>query len=125
MGKDIFERLAQSEFRRRFKLSEKDIAYIKAKGLENIKKHAEDFIKKRIAPASIKNDGKQTPMKNHPVFVAQHATATCCRGCIYKWHGFTQGKELSNDEQAYIVNIIMEWINRQLKQKQQAGIAKI
>lgn len=63
MGKDIFERLAQSEFRRRFKLSEKDIAYIKAKGLENIKKHAEDFIKKRIAPASIKNDGKQTPMK--------------------------------------------------------------
>ena len=41
---------------------------------------------KRIAPKEPLNDGKQTPMKGHPVFIAQHATATCCRECTRKWH---------------------------------------
>lgn len=114
MGKDIFERLAASEFRSKFKLSKKDKAYIEEKGIDTIRKHAVDFISKRIAPANIKNDGKQTPMKNHPVFTAQHATATCCRGCIAKWHGFPRGRELTAKEQEYIVNIIMEWIQKQI-----------
>ncbi len=29
--------------------------------------------------AEPRNDGKQTPFRGHPVFTAQHATATCCR----------------------------------------------
>ena len=114
MSNDIFERLAKSEFRSKFKLSDKDTAYIEEKGLDTIRRHAEDFIAKRIAPAVIKNDGKQTPMKNHPVFVAQHATACCCRGCISKWHGFTKGRQLTADEQSYLGEIIMEWITRQM-----------
>ena len=65
-------------------------------------------------PAEIENDGKQTPMRNHPVFVAQHATACCCRGCIKKWHGFEAGVELSEKQQEYLVGLIMEWIRRQL-----------
>lgn len=115
MADDIFERLAKSEFRSRFKLSKKDMAYIEEKGLETIRRHAEDFISKRIAPAYIKNDGKQTPMKNHPVFVAQHATATCCRGCISKWHHLPKGRILTDREQAYLVDIIMEWIIRRME----------
>lgn len=72
------------------------------------------FIRDRVAPAEPVNDGKQTPMRGHPVFIAQHATATCCRGCIEKWHKFPQHRELTQTEQEYLVSVIMEWINRQI-----------
>ncbi len=111
---DILDNLAKSNFRNKFKLKEKDIKYIKEKGIEVIYSHACDFIRERIAPAIIKNDGKQTPMKNHPVFIAQHATATCCRNCIQKWHKFPKGVELTEEQQKYLVSVIMEWIKRQL-----------
>lgn len=113
MYENIFNALAKSKFRSRFKLTQKDKEYISQKGLEVIKSHAFDFIEKRLASAEIPNDGKQTPMKGHPVFIAQHATATCCRGCLEKWHKITKGHQLSKDEQNYVVNIIMEWISRQ------------
>lgn len=63
-------KLSKSKFRNSFKLKEKDINYIKEKGPLKIKEHAYDFIKKRLAPAVIPNDGKQTPMRGHPVFIA-------------------------------------------------------
>ena len=115
MYEKIFEKLSKSEFRSKFKLRQKEKNYINEKGMDKIKLHAIDFISKRIAPADIPNDGKQTPMKGHPVFIAQHATATCCRGCINKWHHFPKNIQLSSKEQEYIVNLIMEWIKRQLK----------
>ncbi len=114
MYDELFDRLSKSDFRSRFKLKEKDILYIEQKGLNTIKSHARDFIAKRIAPAEIKNDGKQTPTKGHPVFIAQHATACCCRGCISKWHNFPKAVPLDNEQQDYLVSIIMEWIRRQM-----------
>lgn len=111
---EILDKLKKSKFRNKFKLKVKDIEFIKEKGLEKIYFHAVDFIKNRIAPAIIPNDGKQTPMHGHPVFIAQHATATCCRGCIEKWHKLKKGTNLSADEQKYLVSVIMEWIKRQI-----------
>ena len=111
---DIFDRLACSRFRSSFRLKSSEIAYIKEKGLPVIRRHAYDFIDKRLAPAEIPNDGKQTPVRGHPVFIAQHATATCCRGCLYKWHGIVKGKKFSDKEREYVVDVIMEWIIRQL-----------
>lgn len=111
----ILEKLAKSKFRSSFKLKENDKKYINDKGIEKIKEHAYDFIKKRLAPFNIPNDGKQTPMKGHPVFIAQHATATCCRECLYKWHKISQNKELTLEQQNYIVNLIMFWIEKQMK----------
>lgn len=110
---DIFDRLEKSNFRSKFKLKAKEIAYIDDKGIDKIHSHACDFIRTRIAPADIPNDGKQTPMKGHPVFIAQHATATCCRSCIEKWHKIPKGITLSDSQQKYLVSIIMEWIKRQ------------
>lgn len=115
MFDELFERLSKSEFRSRFKLKEKDRLYLDKKGFETIKLHAGDFIAKRIAPAEIPNDGKQTPTKGHPVFTAQHATACCCRGCINKWHKFSNGVQLTSEQQEYLVNVIMEWIKRQVR----------
>lgn len=114
MYDEIFDKLAKSDFRSKFKLKEKDFEYIQKKGIDVIRQHAIDFIKKRIAPAVIPNDERQTPMKGHPVFIAQHGTGTCCRKCISKWHHIPKGFELTEQQQNYIVNIIMEWIRRQL-----------
>ena len=82
--------------------------------MDKIYSHACDYIRDRVAPANPENDGKQTPLRGHPVFIAQHATATCCRGCIEKWHKFPKGRELTKFEQEYLVSIIMEWIKRQI-----------
>lgn len=111
---ELLNKLAMSKFRSSFKLNDNDKKYIEDKELELIEEHAYDFIKKRISPKVILNDGKQTPMRGHPVFKAQHATATCCRGCLYKWHRIEMNKDLSKEEQKYIVKIIMEWIKRQV-----------
>jgi hypothetical protein len=109
---DVIYKLSKSKFRSSFKLKEKDIKYIKEKGLSTIKKHAYDFITSRIAPYPTRNDGRQTPTKGHPVFIAEHATATCCRNCLYKWHKIPINKTLTKEEIDYIVNIIMLWIEK-------------
>ena len=113
--KQLFERLENSRFRSRFHLKQKDIDYIHEKGLDTIRKHAEDFITKREAPAYIPNDGKQTPMRGHPVFIAQHATACCCRGCLNKWYRIPKNVELTPAQQEKIVNLLMAWIEKQMK----------
>ena len=105
--------LKKSKFRSKFKLTQKDREYISAKSLQTIKEHAFQFINARIAPALPKNDGKQTPMRGHPVFIAQHATATCCRGCISKWHRIEIGRSLTEDEIKFVVDLVMGWIAAQ------------
>jgi len=110
----LFERLAHSTFRNGFYLNQKDKAILHDKGLETIRQHASNIIAKRLAPAVIPNDGKQTPMRHgtSPVFIAQHATACCCRGCLEKWHHIPKGRALTLEEQSYVVDVIMEWIKR-------------
>ena len=111
----LFFKLSQSTFRSQFHLSDKDKIYIQEKGMDTIEEHARDFVRKRLAPAVIENDGKQTPMRGHPVFVAQHATATCCRGCLSKWHTISKHGCLSEKQQDYIVMIIMQWIMKEMQ----------
>ena len=106
--------LERSKFRSKFKLSGKDRDYIAAKGIETLKEHAYQFINARVAPDFPKNDGKQTPMRGHPVFIAQHATATCCRKCIQKWHGIGKGRALNDAEVDLVVALILGWIERQI-----------
>ena len=112
---EILDKLSHSKFRGSFHLRKYMLKYIEEKGLDVVKNHAYDFINKRLKPSVIKNDGKQTPMKGHPVFIAQHATATCCRSCLYKWHNISKDKELTNEEIDYIVNLIMKWIEIEYK----------
>lgn len=110
----LFLRLSQSRFRSSFYLNQKDRAIIADKGMATIREHARQIIAKRLAPAVIPNDGRQTPMRHgtSPVFIAQHATACCCRGCLEKWHHIPKGRALTADEQAYVVEVIMRWIEK-------------
>ncbi len=111
---NIWERLSQSKFRSSFMLKANDRHYVAEKGMSVVKEHAQEFVKKRLSPAEPQNDGRQTPMRGHPVFVAQHATATCCRGCLEKWHHIPAGREMTEKEQEYVVEVILEWITRQM-----------
>ena len=115
MIEDILNKLNSSKFRSSFHLKSGDVNYIKEKGLSKIESHALDFINKRLKDVSKVNDGKQTPIKGHPVFIAQHATATCCRGCLEKWHKIEKTHILIEKEVLYIKNVIMKWIERELK----------
>ncbi|MBR2671316.1 MAG: DUF4186 domain-containing protein [Oscillospiraceae bacterium] len=110
---EALEKLNRSKFRSSFRLSEQDVQYIDEKGMETIRSHAEDFVRTRLAPAYIENDGKQTPMRGHPVFKAQHACACCCRGCLEKWYRVRKGTELSEVQQKKIVDLMMVWLERQ------------
>jgi hypothetical protein len=110
---DLFAALAASRFRRKFALGAKDREYLEQKGLPTVLAHARDLIAKRLAPAAPANDGRQTPFRGHPVFVAQHATATCCRGCLAKWHGIAKGSALSKEEQGHVVAVIGRWLEGQ------------
>lgn len=116
---EALEKLERSKFRRSFRLEEAEQEYIAQKGMETIRAHAEDFVRTRLAPADIPNDGKQTPMRGHPVFIAQHATACCCRGCLKKWYGVAEGRALTEVQQGKIVNLLMAWIQRQLSRQEE------
>lgn len=109
---ELFAALGLSRFRSSFQLNAHDSTYLHAKGLPVIQDHARDFIAKRLAPALIANDGKQTPFRGHPVFVAQHATACCCRGCLQKWHLIPAGRALRADEQEYVLQVLMHWLEK-------------
>lgn len=104
--------LARSAFRRRFKLGPRERAYLEAKGLPVVLAQARDFIDKRLAPAEPLNDGRQTPMRGHPVFVAQHATATCCRSCLETWHGIPKGRALTGPERDHVLGAIERWLRQ-------------
>lgn len=111
--KNTLDRLSKSKFRSSFHLKDKDILYIEDKGIDKIRNHAYDFVTKRLADTSNVTDGKQTPMKGHPVFIAQHATGTCCRRCLEKWHYISKNKNMTDDDIKYVVDIIMSWIEKE------------
>jgi hypothetical protein len=110
---DVFAQLARSKFRTRLRLNDKDRRYFAAKRIETVRQHARDFIVKRLAPAQPINDGRQTPWRGHPVFVAQHATATCCRSCLEKWHAIPKGRELTEEEREHVVDSITHWLKKE------------
>ena len=110
---DVFRALAGSAFRARFRLGPAERAYLEAKGLDTVVDHARDFVARRLAPASPAKDGRQTPFRGHPAFVAQHATGTCCRGCLEKWHAIPRGRPLDAAEQAHVAAAIEGWLREQ------------
>jgi hypothetical protein len=111
---DRIEAIREQPFRAKFHLRGRDRATAILRGPSSTHAHAHDLIARRLAPAQPRNDGKQTPYRGHPVFVAQHATATCCRSCLQKNHGIEPGVELTPEQQDYVVDVICRWIEREL-----------
>jgi hypothetical protein len=111
---ELFVALGQSAFRRSFHLGADERRYLATHGLDAILVQAEELIARRLAPAAPPNDGKQTPWRGHPVFVAQHATATCCRGCLAKWHDIPRGAALTDEETAHVIATLERWLRAEL-----------
>lgn len=108
---DLFAALARSSFRSRFRLGPKEQAYLAEKTLPVVLEHGRTFLQDRLAPAEPKNDGRQTPMRGHPIFIAQHATAVCCRGCVAKWHRIPKGRPLDDAEIDYLLDVLARWLS--------------
>jgi hypothetical protein len=106
--------IGEEPFRARFHLRGRERALVELRGLQAIRRHAEDVIARRLAPAMPRKDGRQTPFRGHPVFVAQHATGTCCRSCLERNHQIERGHELAASEREYVVDVIMRWIEREI-----------
>lgn len=112
----LLDSLSKTKFRGSFHLNQKMKDYVNNKGIDKIKKDAYELIKKRLAPEVILNDGRQTPMRQvHPVFIAQHATGTCCRGCLMRIHHIPKVRKLTDEEINYIVKVITMWIELEIK----------
>jgi len=107
--------IARQPFRAKFHLRGPDRLSAELKDPTILRQHAHDLIAARLAPAEPRRDGKQTPYRGHPVFVAQHATATCCRSCLQRWHQIPKGRELDRAERGYVVAVICRWIQRELR----------
>ena len=110
---DLFKALARSAFRCRFRLGPKERTYLREKSLHVVLDHGRQFVLDRLAPAHPANDGRQTPMRGHPVFIAQHATATCCRGCLEKWHYIPPGEPLSQEQVQYVLGVMEHWLGHE------------
>ncbi len=106
--------MARHPFRAKFHLRGKERAMVEQKGQRTIRRHGADLIGRRVAPARPHKDGRQTPWRGHPVFVAQHATATCCRTCLERWHHLPKGRELTLEEREYVLDVIEAWLSREL-----------
>jgi len=109
----LFAALARSRFRRRFRLGDQEEKYLVEKTRPVVLEHGRQFLLDRLASAEPRNDGRQTPMRGHPIFIAQHATATCCRSCLAKWHSIEKGRVLTNAEAEYILRVWERWLSEQ------------
>jgi predicted Fe-S protein YdhL (DUF1289 family) len=107
--------IAKQPFRAKFHLRGRDRGLAQLRGPATLRRHAEELIAKKLAPADPPNDGKQTPYRGHPVFVAQHATGTCCRSCLRRNHEIAKGHALTDDERRYVVDVICRWIELELR----------
>ncbi len=111
--KILKRKLTRSKQINSLEMGDPEKEYIRSRGMEILNRHAFDFVRKRLASANPRNDGRQTPFKGHPIFLAQHSTGTSDRVKLEKFHGIRQGIELTEKEIHYIVDIIMRWIREE------------
>ena len=112
----LLESLSKTKFRGSFHLNKKMKDYVLDKGIDKIKQDTYEIIDKRLK-VKLDNDGKQTPMRQvHPTFIAQHATGTCCRGCLKRIHHIDDNHDLNNYEINYILSVIIRWIQKEVEQ---------
>ena len=116
MNEDInqmLENLKKSKFRSGFHLRKYMFSYIDEKGMDVVRSHAAQFVNQKLSVYNPKTDGRQTPMKNHPVFIAMHACACCCRGCLEKWYHIPRERNLTEVEKERIINLLMTWLEKE------------
>ena len=110
---ELFAALGRSRFRSRFVLEPGDWAYIQSRGMHCIAQHARQFVAQPCRGPTCKR--RPADADEHILFVAQHATATCCRGCLARWHGIQTGRAADRDGDRLRYDVICDRIRRQAR----------
>lgn len=105
---NVLTRLKSSKFRRSFYLNQLEKKIIRENGFIEYRKKAHHLVVPRLSKKP-SNDGRQTPFKGSPIFKAMHATASCCRKCLFKWHRIPEYKTLNEREVNFVLNLITKW----------------
>jgi hypothetical protein len=97
-------------------LDQRAINYARRKGRLGLRDAVRKRLSTSIGGALPFHDGFQTPRENsgNPIYYAQHATASCCRKCVEKWHGIPQGRELTDSEIDYLKDLALLYIDDRL-----------
>ena len=111
---ELKQKLEASGRLKKFVLGEPEREYVTSRGMDILRLHATDFVNKRLAPENPKNDGRQTPTKGHPVFIAQHATGCNDRDGLVEFFGIEKGRALTDEEVEKVVDAILRWIEENL-----------
>ena len=115
--------LRANDFRRSFELGQLELLQLEKYGWLTIREHAEKIVRERLSK-TVEHDGGQTPYHGHPVFIAQHATATCCRRCLFKWHRIPLYRPLTDEEVRYCTGLLLRWISGQEDKARNAQAAR-
>ena len=70
-------------------------------------------------------EGRQTPWatSKHATIIdcSKHATGTCCRRCLQKWHGIPRDRELSQADLVYLSLLAGAYTERRLESAATSG----
>jgi hypothetical protein len=88
--------------------------HARRKGRIGMRSAAEKRLRGSVGNAKNVREGQQTPFARNILFYAQHALACCCRKCMEYWHGIPAGRALTDDEIAYLVELIMLFIAKRM-----------
>ena len=107
---ELLRRLRASSKHRRVHLGPREYALAERKGIETLKAEARKIVLTRISELRGVSDGRQTPMRGHPVFLAQHATGICCRDCVLEWHGIPKRGVMSAKQLNHLHSVLAAWL---------------
>jgi hypothetical protein len=91
-------------------IDDRAVNYAKRKGKINLMATVEKRIRSSVSKPADSFDGRQTDWNGNPIFYAQHATATCCRRCIEKWHNIPRDRELTKSEIQYFTELARRYL---------------
>ena len=105
-------------------LTQRALNHARRKGRKQLRERVKIHLSKAIGPANPWHDGFQTPMmKDAPTAIpyAQHATATCCRKCLEYWHGIPQGQPISDQDLAYLTDLLCRYLEERIPNLTEEG----
>ena len=97
-------------------IDERADKHARRKGHTGLAIAAERRIRSSVSGETPVRDGQQTPMEGNILYYAQHATAACCRTCMEYWHAIPKGRELTEEEIAYLTGLLMRFVSVRMPQ---------
>jgi len=89
---------------------EKAVNYALRKGKIELINTVEKRIRASVKAPVDAFDGRRTKWEGNPIHYGQHATATCCRKCIERWHNVPRDEELTEKQVKYFTHLVIMFL---------------